>query len=125
MTHLYRLGLGDEVFEMIAQASFDYAFDAQRPWPNGAISPAAIFSVTHNTPLMRDRRFVGLCAKLGLSEYWLAADRWPYCAQQAPTTSRPRPDGWRQPSQWLSRRPLGSSLPSGLIAESGPSQLRL
>ena len=65
---------------MIGQASFDYVFGPRRARPNGAISPAAIFSVTHNTPMMRDPRFPGLRAKLGLCDYWARTDRWPDCA---------------------------------------------
>jgi hypothetical protein len=37
-----------------------------------------------NRPMMRDIRFVGLCAKLGLCDYWVASGRWPDCADRAP-----------------------------------------
>jgi hypothetical protein len=32
--------------------------------------------------MMRDRRFPGLCAKLGLCDYWVRTDRWPDCADE-------------------------------------------
>jgi hypothetical protein len=31
--------------------------------------------------LRNDPRFVRLCARLGLVEFWLAGDRWPDCAE--------------------------------------------
>jgi hypothetical protein len=35
--------------------------------------------------LRSDRRFVGLCAKLGYVDYWVETDRWPDCvAETAP-----------------------------------------
>ncbi len=30
---------------------------------------------------MYDIRFVGLCAKLGLCDYWVKTGRWPDCAE--------------------------------------------
>ena len=30
--------------------------------------------------MMRDIRFVGLCARLGLCDYWMKTGRWPDCA---------------------------------------------
>jgi hypothetical protein len=32
--------------------------------------------------LRTDRRFVGLCARLRLVDYWLASDAWPDCAEE-------------------------------------------
>jgi hypothetical protein len=34
--------------------------------------------------LRADRRFVKLCARLGLVEYWLATQKWPDCAEVVP-----------------------------------------
>lgn len=36
--------------------------------------------MAHNRGVMRDPRFMRLCAKLGLVGYWLATDQWPDCA---------------------------------------------
>ena len=34
--------------------------------------------------LRNDARFVGLCARLGLVEFWLATQKWPDCADEVP-----------------------------------------
>jgi hypothetical protein len=39
-----------------------------------------MFDASPASPLMRDPRFIGLCAKLGLCDYWVATGRWPDCA---------------------------------------------
>jgi adenylate cyclase len=80
-TILHRVGLTDEVFDLIGQASFAYMLDPDQRSPNGAIGPALIFYISHNAAMMRDVRFVGLCAKLGLCDYWVQTDRWPDCAK--------------------------------------------
>jgi len=80
LTSLHRLGFHDEVFDLIDRCSFAYVFDAELGWAGG-LTVATIFSGMHNTEMMRDPRFVGLCAKLGLRDYWLKSDRWPDCAE--------------------------------------------
>jgi hypothetical protein len=32
----------------------------------------------------RDPRFVDLCARIGLCDYWVASERWPDCAEWLP-----------------------------------------
>jgi hypothetical protein len=34
--------------------------------------------------LRNDRRFPQLCTRLGLTDFWLATDRWPDCAAETP-----------------------------------------
>ena len=77
---LYLLGRGDEAFDLIAQSSFDYMFDPEMDSPNGAEGSTNIFSATQSAGLMRDPRFVDLCARLGLCDYWVTTSRWPDCA---------------------------------------------
>ncbi len=55
-------------------------FDEAGSDPSGAYNPGIIFDPGYNGELMSDIRFVGLCAKLGLCDYWVDADRWPDCA---------------------------------------------
>ena len=43
--------------------------------------PAIMFDVAYNRAMIRDVRFVRLCAKLGLCDYWLKSDCWPDCAE--------------------------------------------
>ncbi len=79
---LYRLGLVDEAYHLINQASFAYMFDPELRSPNGAIDDGVIFSVLHNSSdMMKDIRFVRLCAKLGLCDYWVNTGNWPDCAE--------------------------------------------
>jgi hypothetical protein len=40
-----------------------------------------MFNVNQPGPMMPDIRFVGLCAKLGLCDYWVKTGRWPDCAE--------------------------------------------
>jgi adenylate cyclase len=83
-TRLYKLGLTDEAFELIDQASFAYMFDPEQRSFNGIISTANLFSARSNSAMMRDVRFVGFCAKLGLVDYWVTTGRWPDCADKVP-----------------------------------------
>jgi tetratricopeptide (TPR) repeat protein len=78
---LYRLGLTDEVFGLIDQASFAYLHDPDMCTPNGRVSDGLIFSVLHNVAMIRDARFVRLCARLGLCHYWMTTGSWPDCAE--------------------------------------------
>jgi len=82
LASLYNLGLQDETFELIDQASFAYMFDPQLGWPHGSLHGGFIFSVNANRGMMGDPRFPRLCARLGLCDYWLASGRWPDCADQ-------------------------------------------
>ncbi|THD77069.1 MAG: adenylate/guanylate cyclase domain-containing protein [Phenylobacterium sp.] len=75
----HALGLQDEVFDLIDQASFSYMHD-ERGALVARTAPTFIFSRGMSQPLMRDVRFVTLCAKLGLCDYWVATNRWPDCA---------------------------------------------
>ncbi len=79
LTSFYRLGFEEEVFDLVSQASFAYIFDPELGWAGG-IEVATLFSGMHNSGMMRDPRFVGLCAKLGLVDYWTKTERWPDCA---------------------------------------------
>lgn len=77
---LHILGLAEEAFELVAQSSFEYMFNPDMNSPNGTEGPSMIFNAAISLPLMQDIRFVGLCAKLGLCDYWVKTDRWPDCA---------------------------------------------
>ncbi|MGI8841630.1 MAG: winged helix-turn-helix domain-containing protein [Caulobacteraceae bacterium] len=74
----YKLGLNDDVFERIGEASFEHLFDPRGLSPGGWYNATVIFSSA--TDIDRDRRFPGFCAKLGLCDYWVKTDRWPDCA---------------------------------------------
>jgi len=80
LTLLSRLGLNDKAFELIGQMAFDYIFDPEIPTPNGRVDDGLIFAVSHNLAMMRDVRFVDLCDRLGLCDYWVKSGCWPDCA---------------------------------------------
>jgi hypothetical protein len=46
--------------------------------------------------LRNDPRFVKLCARLGLVEYWLATQKWPDCADQVPYDFRAECEKYRE-----------------------------
>jgi hypothetical protein len=85
--NLYLLGLGEEAFALIEQASFAQMFDpdGQSPTVNDThhISMSVIYN-TWNRGFRQDVRFVGLCAKLGLCDYWVSTGKWPDCADDVP-----------------------------------------
>jgi TolB-like protein len=81
LTFLYKLGLADEVFDLIERASFAFMFDPERRSPNATASNGVIFSAAHNNPMIRDPRFPRLCDELGLCSYWSETGRWPDCAE--------------------------------------------
>ena len=80
----HRMGLADETFLFVKRASFAHLFDGTGPRPAADYTPAIIFDRTANTPMMRDIRFVGFCAKIGLCDYWVKTGRWPDCVAQVP-----------------------------------------
>ena len=73
-------GHADELFALIDQASFEHLFH-----PGGRLLPGdyglhALFN--HGNAIREDVRFVDLCARLGLCDYWLATGQWPDCADE-------------------------------------------
>jgi TolB-like protein/Flp pilus assembly protein TadD len=84
---LHRLGLVEEAFELADQSSYDYLFDPdpdfQPPRAPAQTNLPLVFSAT-NSAMIGDPRFIRFCAKLGLVDYWTAADSWPDCADDAP-----------------------------------------
>ena len=41
-------------------------------------------ATSHNRAMIDDPRFLRLCAKLGLVDYWVGQERWPDCAEGTP-----------------------------------------
>jgi tetratricopeptide (TPR) repeat protein len=79
LTHLHAMGAADEAFDYVERASFAHMFEAGGELRAGVWAPAVIF-VAANRAMIADRRFVRLCARLGLVTYWIETDRWPDCA---------------------------------------------
>jgi TolB-like protein len=76
-------GLTEEAFELAESASYAHAFDPDGRSPTGDAAPGVIFAAS-NRAMIEDARFVRLCNKLGLCDYWVATGRWPDCADDVP-----------------------------------------
>lgn len=74
--NLCNLGLADEAFELMEQASFDYVTDVEKP-RSGSFSSSNILAPAYSLELIRDPRFPRLCQRLGLCDYWVTTGRWP------------------------------------------------
>ena len=74
------LGRKDPAFAAVERASFASQFVASEDAGiAGGYTPAVIFDMTCNAEMIADVRFVRLCAKLGLCDYWATTGRWPDC----------------------------------------------
>ena len=76
-------GVSAEI-QQTERASYANLFEAGSISPGGAYTTAIIFDQVVNAEMMRDVRFIGLCAKMGLCTYWVQTDRWPVCAEIVP-----------------------------------------
>lgn len=78
IVRLHDLGAADDAFEAAERASFAHLFDRDGQ-VRGRWTPAILF-LSANRGMIADRRFVSLCARLGLASYWVSTGRWPDCA---------------------------------------------
>ena len=83
------MGLTRETYPIVLRASFAQLFQPGGLLPqNDATGLHPLFGRYRFAPgpglphLQRDIRFVQLCAKLGLCDYWVKSDTWPDCAEQ-------------------------------------------
>ncbi len=76
------LGAVDACFEHVEHAALSHLFEPAARILEGVWAPAMIF-VAANRAMRQDRRFVRLCARLGLVDYWVRSERWPDCADDA------------------------------------------
>jgi tetratricopeptide (TPR) repeat protein len=79
-----QLGLKEEAFQAVDEASFAHMSQTEGPLPAGGWSPGLLFMARANRAMIEDPRFVGLCAKLGLCDYWVRTGKWPDCADGVP-----------------------------------------
>jgi TolB-like protein len=80
---IHAAGYADTAFELVETASFNQIWDPDGPSPADGVNSGVIFRPA-NRSMIDDPRFVRLCAKLGLCDYWVATDRWPDCADSTP-----------------------------------------
>lgn len=98
-----------EAMPFITLAEFDFVdeayalLDQAKLGPSGGLKDALgvnayrthlLFPAAY-TKLRADPRFVKLCARLGLVEYWLATQKWPDCAEVVPYDFRAECEKYR------------------------------
>jgi TolB-like protein len=78
-------GLCDEAFGLMERSSYQHLYspDAPRAFSTGE-NAGAIFG-RHLLKFQSDIRFIDLCEKLGLCDYWVKTDLWPDCADAGVT----------------------------------------
>lgn len=76
-------GFVDDVFDLLERACLGPSGDPNDMMGDGAYRPFLLFQQPY-TALRHDPRFVTLCARLGLVEYWLETQKWPDCADEVP-----------------------------------------
>ena len=90
------VGLTDEAYTLAERAHFDHLFTPGGSLLSGDYGLHHLFS-PGSRALRADPRFVRLCARLGLCDYWVATGRWPDCADEVASDydfrarARPRP----------------------------------
>jgi TolB-like protein/Tfp pilus assembly protein PilF len=80
---LFDLGLKEDMFEIVERASYASMLDPDGPPPSSSGGGAVLFDGSRK-PMWADPRFVGLCAKLALCDYWVETGKWPDCADEVP-----------------------------------------
>ena len=77
-------GFAREVYPILVEASFAHLFEPAGRLPRSDASGLYVLFDRWPSPgaMTRDIRFVQLCARLGLCDYWVQSDTWPDCADQ-------------------------------------------
>jgi hypothetical protein len=81
LSQLCHYGMEAEALELAEAASFDHMFEPDGPFPS-TLFPGSLFGSW--TTFNRNPRFIDLCRRLGLCDYWLDTGRWPDCAGHLP-----------------------------------------
>lgn len=84
LSHLGRLcqyGLADEAFALVEAADFSPYFLRGTRCAPPDVGIFALFCIDQKA-LRADPRFLRLCAKLGLCDYWVSSGEWPDCAEE-------------------------------------------
>ena len=77
------MGFADEAFDILDGAKLGPSGGPTDLMGVNAYRSHMIFSVAYPEP-RANPRFVKMCARLGLVEYWLATQAWPDCADVVP-----------------------------------------
>lgn len=81
LVQMCHYGFEEDALDIAEAASFDHMFDPDGPMP-GYLFPGVLFGPWAS--FNRFPRFVALCARLGLCDYWVKSGRWPDCAAYLP-----------------------------------------
>jgi TolB-like protein len=81
--YLAHLGYVDETYDLLDRAKLGPAGSPRDQLGPNAYRTHLLFPAAF-PELRADPRFVKLCARLGLVEYWLATQKWPDCADVVP-----------------------------------------
>jgi TolB-like protein/tetratricopeptide (TPR) repeat protein len=81
LSQLCHYGMDAEALKLAEAASFDHMFEPDGPFPS-TLFPGSLFGSW--TTFNRNPRFIDLCRRLGLCDYWLDTGRWPDCAGHLP-----------------------------------------
>jgi TolB-like protein len=80
---LAHLGARDETYAMADAATFTPVGDRDDVMGLDAYRTYFLFHASY-PELRADRRFIRLCARLGLVQYWTATQKWPDCVDEVP-----------------------------------------
>lgn len=81
LVYAAHLGLVDEAYRAADAARLGPTGTANDSMGPDAYRPALMFNVSM-PELRNDPRFVRLCARLGLIDFWIATGKWPDCADE-------------------------------------------
>lgn len=77
------LGFVEETYALLERSKFGPCGSPRDVMGTHAYRTLLLFPKAYQK-LRADPRFVGLCARLGLVEYWLESGHWPDCADEVP-----------------------------------------
>jgi len=77
------LGFVDETYALLERCKFGPSGSARDVMGTHAYRTLLLFPKAYEA-LRADPRFVTICARLGLVEYWLTTEHWPDCAAEVP-----------------------------------------
>ncbi len=91
---LAELDFVDEAYALLDRAKLGPSGGPKDALGTNAYRTHLLFPAAY-TKLRADPRFVKLCARLGLVEYWLATQNWPDCADEVPYDFRAECEKYR------------------------------
>jgi hypothetical protein len=87
------IGFIDEVYDLLDSAILGPTTGPGDDLGLGSYYPS-LFGAVHG-PFRADPRFIKLCARLGLAEYWLTTQKWPDCVDETPYDFRAECEKYR------------------------------